>query len=226
MADGRNLERGAGPPDDPHLGDDVVGLVLGGWMRPRRAALATHLLRCAACRTRVRRAGDDRHRPAARRPRECSRRSASTSGSWRGWRRSDEPGGPGRRCGGGDGSPRGGGPGRRCWYRSVCGRSPGVTGAGSSARLATLRLTVTAHRSARCRSPTSTAGTMAVVALVAAPTGCRILPDAPRRRHERGLRGVAGRQRGMDRAAPTVMSPPSRSSRPAPTRSGPRPSPH
>ena len=51
MADGRNLERGAGPPDDPHLGDDVVGLVLGGLDADRRAALATHLLRCAACRT-------------------------------------------------------------------------------------------------------------------------------------------------------------------------------
>ena len=50
MVDGRNLERGAGPPDDDHLGDDVVGLVLGDLDADRRTALATHLLRCAPCR--------------------------------------------------------------------------------------------------------------------------------------------------------------------------------
>src|SRR5687768_4085736 len=51
MADGRDLERGVGPPHDTHLGDDVVGLVLGGLDADRRAVLATHLLRCAPCRS-------------------------------------------------------------------------------------------------------------------------------------------------------------------------------
>jgi hypothetical protein len=50
MADGRNLERSAGPPGDPHLGDAIVDLVLGDVDGDRRAAMAAHLLRCAACR--------------------------------------------------------------------------------------------------------------------------------------------------------------------------------
>jgi hypothetical protein len=50
MADGRNLERGAGPPRDAHLGDEIVDLVLGDVDADRRAAMAAHLMRCAACR--------------------------------------------------------------------------------------------------------------------------------------------------------------------------------
>jgi predicted anti-sigma-YlaC factor YlaD len=52
MADGRNVERAGGPPDDPgaHLGDAVVELVLGTVDADRRAVLAAHLLQCPACR--------------------------------------------------------------------------------------------------------------------------------------------------------------------------------
>ncbi len=50
MADGRDLERSAGPPGEHHLGDAIVDLVLGDVDGDRRAAMATHLLRCAACR--------------------------------------------------------------------------------------------------------------------------------------------------------------------------------
>jgi hypothetical protein len=53
MVDGRGLERQGGPPDDPadaHLGDAVVELVLGTVDADRRATMASHVLRCAACR--------------------------------------------------------------------------------------------------------------------------------------------------------------------------------
>ena len=50
MADGRHLERNAGPPGDPHLGDAIVELVLGDVDSDRRAAMAAHLLRCPDCR--------------------------------------------------------------------------------------------------------------------------------------------------------------------------------
>jgi hypothetical protein len=50
MADGRDLGGGTGPPDDPHLGDAVVDLVLGDVDPGRRATMAAHLLRCSTCR--------------------------------------------------------------------------------------------------------------------------------------------------------------------------------
>lgn len=50
MADGRDLERGAGPPRDAHLGDAVVDLVLGDVDGDQRAAMVAHVLRCATCR--------------------------------------------------------------------------------------------------------------------------------------------------------------------------------
>jgi hypothetical protein len=53
MVDGRDHGPIGSPPPaagDDHLGDDVVDLVLGTVDTERRAALATHVLRCAACR--------------------------------------------------------------------------------------------------------------------------------------------------------------------------------
>jgi hypothetical protein len=51
MGDGRDPERGSGPPDEAgHLGDAVVELLLGTVDPDRRAVLAAHVLRCATCR--------------------------------------------------------------------------------------------------------------------------------------------------------------------------------
>ncbi len=53
MVDGRNLDSGGGAADerdDEHLGDDIVELALGTVDGDRRARMAAHVLRCAACR--------------------------------------------------------------------------------------------------------------------------------------------------------------------------------
>ena len=93
MAEGRNLERGAGPPGDAHLGDEIVDLVLGDVDAGRRAELVGHLLRCAACRSEYDDARGDGRRTSCRPCLACSRRSGSTRTSWPGWRPPEGRGG-------------------------------------------------------------------------------------------------------------------------------------